>query len=72
MLKAKKDKDENTLAKSIIDDIIAETEAGDFEETPKAKAGRLGGKATAAKLTPEKRSENARKAARNRWKNSQS
>jgi hypothetical protein len=39
--------------------------------SPKAAAGRkgglVGGKALAAKLTPEERSENARKAARARW-----
>jgi hypothetical protein len=39
--------------------------------TPKAAAGRKGGlkggKARAAKLTPEERSENARRAARARW-----
>jgi len=41
---------------------------------PKAAAGRKGGqkggKARAAKLTPEERSESARKAAEARWKNS--
>jgi hypothetical protein len=31
------------------------------------KGGKKGGRATAAKLTPEERSENARKAAQARW-----
>jgi hypothetical protein len=42
--------------------------------SPKAAAGRKGGlkggKALAAKLTPEERSENARKAAAARWRKS--
>jgi len=42
--------------------------------SPKAAAGRkgglAGGKARAAKLTPEERSESARKAAQVRWKKS--
>lgn len=67
MPKPKQDKDENTLAKSILDEIIAETEAEDFEETPKAKAGRLGGNKRATNLTPAERSESARKAAQSRW-----
>lgn len=69
-------KDENELAKSLIDEIIAETECDETEKPEKNPAavalGRLGGlkggKARAAKLTPEQRSEIAKKAARSRWK----
>ncbi|HEY0460540.1 MAG TPA: hypothetical protein VGC97_15495 [Pyrinomonadaceae bacterium] len=71
-------KDENVLAKSLIDSIIEETESEDFEKekpqkNPAAVAlgrlgGKIGGKARAAKLTPEERSEIAKKAAQTRWK----
>jgi len=65
-----KRKDENELAKSIIDEIIGETESDNWCGTlePKAKAGRLGGKKRAANLTAEERSESARKAAQDRWR----
>ena len=47
----------------------AEEEYDDDGKDPAAKAlGRKGGKARAAKLTPERRSEIARKAANSRWK----
>ncbi len=71
-VKTAKPKDEIELAKSIFDDIVEWTESDDFEEKPKEKAGRLGGKNRAAKLTPEERSESARKAAQTRWKKSES
>ena len=71
MPKAKQDKDENTLAKSIIDDIIEETESENWEETERQKIAREGGKARAAKLTPAERSEIAKKAAQSRWKKAQ-
>ena len=71
-------KDENELAKSIVDQIIAETESDDFgkekpQKNPAAvmlgKLGGLkGGKARAASLTPERRKEIAKKAAASRWK----
>lgn len=70
-------KDENELAKSIIDEIIKETESDDWcstltKKNPAAVAlGRLGGlkggNARAAKLTPEERSRIAKKAAQSRW-----
>lgn len=63
-----KKKDENELARSIINDIIAETEAEDFEETESKKIARQGGKARAAKLTAEDRTAIAKKAAQSRWK----
>ena len=56
--------------------MVAKIATGEIEEKPddgKDKAaqalGRKGGKARASKLTPELRSEIARKAAATRWKN---
>jgi hypothetical protein len=66
-----KTKDENELAKSLIDDIIAETESEDWDK-PVNKVARLGGEARAAKLTPAERSAIAKKAAQSRWKGSES
>jgi len=63
-----KTKDENQLAKSVIDDLIDWTESEDFEETERTKIARQGGKERAAKLTSEQRSEIAKKAAQTRWK----
>ncbi len=71
-------KDANQLAKSIVDEIIAETENLETlemtlpEKNPAAVAlGRLGGlkggRARAAKLSPRKRKEIAQKAAAARW-----
>ena len=70
-------KDANQLAKSIIDEIIEETESEDWDKekpqkNPAAVAlgrlgGKVGGKARAAKLTPAKRSAIAKKAAQKRW-----
>lgn len=63
----KKDRDEITIARSIFDEIVEITE---HEETPKEMIrARKGGKARAAKLTPAKRKEIAKKAAAARWKN---
>jgi hypothetical protein len=70
----KRPRDPNQLAKLVVD--IATGEA--TEEDPDAgkdpaavalgrKGGLKGGKARAAKLSPEERSEAARKAARARW-----
>lgn len=71
-------KDEIEFAKSILDEIIEETESEDFgkekpQKNPAAVAlGRLGGQkggnARAAKLTAKERSEIAKKAAAARWK----
>ena len=70
-------RDPNQLAASIVDDATQDETA---EETPKETdgknpaavalgrlGGKKGGKARAAKLTPEQRSEIARNAARARW-----
>ncbi len=65
----KRPRDVNQLAKLIAD--IATGEAEDVTPPAKAegqvKGGKIGGKARAEKLTPEERSEIARKAARARW-----
>jgi hypothetical protein len=66
-----KRKDENELAKSVIDDIVAETESEDWNK-PINKAAQKGGKARAAKLTSAERSEIARRAAQTRWNHSDS
>lgn len=63
--KPKTDRDEITIAKSIFDEIVEESES---EETPKTARAKKGGEARAAKLTPEKRSHIASKAAQARWK----
>lgn len=68
-------KDENQLAKMIVDQIIEETEGGCStlqEKNPAAVAlgrlgGLVGGKNRAASLTPERRKEIAKKAAQARW-----
>jgi len=62
-----KTKDENELAKSIIDDIIDETESADWNK-PVNEIAQKGGKARAASLTPAERSAIAKKAAQGRWK----
>ena len=71
-------KDEIGFAKSILDEIIEETENESTaeltrpEKNPAAVAlgklgGLKGGKARAEKLTPERRKEIAKKAAQSRW-----
>ena len=72
--KARKPADPNQLAKSMVDEAASNqpAEKPEGEKNPAAVAlGRLGGlkggKARAASLTPEKRSEIARQAARKRW-----
>jgi len=71
MRKGKQPADLNRLAASIVGDATDETPE---PEAPRAVAGRLGGlrggQARAKKLSAEKRSEIARKAARARWKSS--
>lgn len=72
-------KDINTVVKSLVDLVTGNPIAEDIspiakkEKNPAAVllgrlGGQRGGKARAAKLTPEQRSEIARKAARSRWK----
>ena len=66
--------DLNQLAKAIVDEATGEAEKTPAPPVKNAAAvalGKLGGKkggaARAAKLTPEQRSEIAKKAARGRW-----
>ena len=69
-------KDENQLAKSIIDEIILETEGtSDIISSGKNPAavmlgrlgGKIGGRVRAERLSDERKSEIARKAAQTRW-----
>lgn len=69
-------KDENELAKSLIDEIILETEGkpdsiSNGKNLAAVMLGRLGGlkggKARAESLSPEKRKAIAKKAAETRW-----
>ena len=74
--KKKRPRDTNLLAKSIVDAATgneAEEEPGDTGKNPAAVAlgrlgGKKGGKARAAKLSPERRQEIAKKAAAARWR----
>lgn len=70
----KRPRDANQLAKSIVDLSTGDAEEVDQDEgkDPAAvalgrKGGLKGGKARAAKLTSEQRTEIARKAAKKRW-----
>ncbi len=67
----KRPRDINQLAKMMVDLTTGNPIAGE-PESPKAKAGRLGGlkggKARANALTPERRKEIALKASKARWK----
>jgi hypothetical protein len=70
----KRPSDVNELAKQLVDEATGEVPSVDPDEGKNAAAvelgrrgGLKGGRARAAKLTPEQRSESARKAARARW-----
>lgn len=74
-------KDENQLAKSLVDEIILETEGiPDMIDRPKNPAavmlgrlgGKVGGRVRAERLSGERKSEIARKAAQARWAKSAS
>jgi hypothetical protein len=75
-IKRSRSKDENVLAKSVIDEIIELTESEDFQQAPEKnpaavmlgrRGGLKGGKARAEKLSAEERSKIARNAAIARW-----
>lgn len=77
--KPKRPRDANQLAKLIVDLSTGEAqeEQPDDGKDPAAvalgrKGGLKGGKARAAKMTPEERREAARKAAKARWKDKES
>lgn len=63
----KRPKDANQLAKLIVDQATGEKEKDPAAVALGRKGGLKGGKARAAKLTPEQRKEIARKAAAKRW-----
>lgn len=70
--KPKRPKDANKLAKLIVDMATEEPLESKQKKNPAAVAlgklgGLKGGKARAAKLTPERRKEIAKKAAKSRW-----
>jgi hypothetical protein len=73
----KRPRDLNQLAKSIVDEATGQTDAlpPDTRDPLAVELGRRGGlkggKARAAKLSPERRSEIARKAAQKRWEKPQ-
>lgn len=71
----KRPRDPNQLGKLIVDLATGEAKDPDPDEGKSAaavelgrKGGLKGGKARAAKMTPEERSESARRAAQARWK----
>jgi hypothetical protein len=71
---SKRPRDVNALAKQLVDEATGETEPFDPDagKDPAAvalgrKGGLRGGKARAASMTAEERSESARRAARARW-----
>lgn len=70
--KPKRPSDPNKLAKFIVDMTTGEEPAPKKKNPAAVALGRLGGKkggkARAEKLTPEQRSEIAKKAAKSRWK----
>jgi len=75
----KRPTDVNELARQIVDEATGEAPPHDPDEgkDPAAvalgrKGGLRGGKARAAKMTPQERSESARKAAAARWANKRS
>lgn len=68
----KRPRDLNQLAKSIVDEATGQTDPVEDTRDPLAvelgrRGGLKGGRARAAKLSPERRSEIARKAAAKRW-----
>jgi hypothetical protein len=72
----KRPTDPNELAKQVVDEATGQApkiEPDDGKDPAAVALGRRGGlkggKARAAKLTPEERAESARKAARARWAN---
>jgi hypothetical protein len=73
MKRTKMPRDVNQRAKATLDLMTGESEAvPEPVKDPRAvesgrRGGRIGGAARAAKLTPEQRSESARKAAQARW-----
>jgi hypothetical protein len=74
MQRPKRPRDVNQLAKSIVDEATGQAEPAEDTRDPLAvelgrRGGLKGGKARAEKLTPERRSEIAKAAAKARWAN---
>jgi hypothetical protein len=73
---AKRPRDPSELAKQVFDIAIGEAEdvVSESKRHPKPRKGRAGGlkggASRASKLTPDRRSEIARKAAKTRWRHS--
>lgn len=68
MANPKRPRDPNQFAKLIVDIATGEVEEAPREAEPKgSKGGQKGGPARAAKLSADKRSEIAKKAAKARW-----
>lgn len=65
--RSSKPADLNSLASAIVQSSVSETEEVEVDEDA-VESGREGGKRRAEKLSPERRSEIARKAAEARWK----
>jgi len=67
--RSRKPRDLNSLAASIVEDATDETapDAESAQEQAGRRGGLKGGKARAAKLTSERRTEIAKKGARARW-----
>lgn len=65
--KPKRPRDANQLAKFIVDMATGEEPVHEHDTSGQRKGGLKGGKARADKLSPEERSEIAKKAARSRW-----
>lgn len=67
-----KPKDENQIAASILDQITQSAKENPTKNPAAVSLGRLGGlrggKARAKKLSPQRRSQIAKKAAKSRWK----
>ena len=74
MAKNKRPRDANQLANHVVEEATgqAETDSPEVAKSAAAELGRRGGlrggKARAAKLTPEQRSQIAKKAAQSRWR----
>jgi hypothetical protein len=74
MERPKRPRDVNQLAKQIVDEATGQAEPVEDTRDPLAvelgrRGGLKGGKARAEKLSPERRSEIAKKAAEKRWSN---
>lgn len=73
-MSAKRPRDPNQLGKLVVDIATGESDepkAPSEKQPARRRAGKSGGKARASTLTPERRSEIARKAAQARWARAQ-